>query len=94
MYSQQDRWVSKVTYLDRVFTACHFSVGIFVVGGCEVAGVCAGYVYWSGLVYSGVFAVAGGSLLVLFCTTYFSPIFRAVGIHKATCLSKISSCVS
>jgi hypothetical protein len=94
MYSQHDRWASKVTYLARVLTACHFSVGFFVAGGCVIIGVCAGYFYFSCVLCGGVVAVSVGSMIVIFCTTYFSPIFRPIGMLNATCLARISSYVS
>jgi hypothetical protein len=53
IYNQQDRSGSKLTFFDRVFVDCHFSVVYFVgFGGCvdlcgvcvDVCGVCSGCV--------------------------------------------------
>jgi hypothetical protein len=55
IYNQHDRSGSNVTFFDRVFVGCHFSVFFFAVDGCVVAGVCAGCFYFYGYVCVGGF---------------------------------------
>jgi hypothetical protein len=85
IYNQHDRSGSNVTFLDRIRADCHFSAGFVVVDGYLVDVVGAG-----DLSFYSVGCVFAGSSTLTLGPLYFSPVLRATGMLKATCLSKIS----
>ena len=78
----------------RDLVGYHFSVDFFKVLSGVVVGGITSYFNFSINCLDGGFEISTGSTMVILYTTYFSPIFLPIGILRATCLSKISSCVS